>query len=129
LGGDLKEDHLTRVYLPWWRAAWFVVVTDRRVIAKWGILNKTEVALPLNFVQDASVYRSWLGLGRVKVSTAGGPSSGLVLEPLNATDARRLADTIMRKPSAQRTLVPRDAGPTIRPRLSRASGNYVKRAC
>jgi len=82
------------LYIPWWRAAWFVV-TDRRLLAKEGILNKTDVALPLHFVQDAPVYRSWLGVGRVEVSTAGGEVSTLVLEPLKAEDARRLADTII----------------------------------
>ena len=82
------------LYIPWWRAAWFVL-TDRRLIAKEGILNKTEVALPLHFIQDASVQRAWDGVGRVDVSTAGGGEGSLVLEPLRAEDARRFADTIM----------------------------------
>ena len=82
------------LYIPWWRAAWFVV-TDDRLIAKQGILGKSEVALPLHFVQDASVHRTWLGVGRVEVSTAGGEDASLVLEPLRAQDARRLADTII----------------------------------
>lgn len=82
------------LYIPWWRVAWFVL-TDRRLIAKQGILNKTEVALPLHFVQDASVHRSWLGVGRVDVSTAGGSDGNLCLEPLKAEDARRIADAII----------------------------------
>jgi uncharacterized membrane protein YdbT with pleckstrin-like domain len=82
------------LYIPWWRAAWFVV-TDRRLVAKEGILNKTEVALPLHFAQDATVQRSWLGVGSVDVSTAGGEYSAVVLTPVKAEDARRLADTIM----------------------------------
>ena len=45
------------------------------------VLNKTEVALPLHFVQDATVYRSWLGVGRVDVSTAGGEDSAVFLIP------------------------------------------------
>ena len=57
------------------------------------VLNKTEVALPLHFVQDATVYRSWLGVGRVDVSTAGGEDSAVFLHP--PEDARRLADIII----------------------------------
>lgn len=97
------------LYIPWWRVAWFVV-TDRRLIAKQGILNKTEIALPLHFVQDASVHRSWLGVGRLDVSTAGGDEGNLFLEPLKAEDARRLADTIMSQ--AKRAIV--DARPSPR---------------
>lgn len=82
------------LFIPWWRAGWFVL-TDRRLIVKFGILNKSEIALPLHFVQDASVHRSWLGVGRVLVSTAGGDYSNLRLYPLKAADARRLADTII----------------------------------
>ena len=48
------------LFIPWWRAGWFVV-TDRRLIVRYGIFNKSEIALPLHFVQDASVHRSWLG--------------------------------------------------------------------
>ncbi len=51
------------LYILWWRVAWYVV-TDHRIIAKEGILNKADMALPLHYVQDASVYRSWLGVGR-----------------------------------------------------------------
>jgi uncharacterized membrane protein YdbT with pleckstrin-like domain len=82
------------LYIPWWNAAWFSV-TERRLLAKQGIFNKTEVALPLHFVQDASVERSWLGVGRVDVSTAGGSDGSVVLEPLTAADARLFADTIL----------------------------------
>lgn len=91
------------LYIPWWRVAWFVV-TDLRLVAKQGILNKTEIALPLHFVQDASVHRSWLGVGRVDVSTAGGSEGNLCLEPLTAADARRLADTLVHQ--AKQTLIP-----------------------
>jgi hypothetical protein len=71
------------------------VRTDRRLIVECGIWNKAEIALPLHFVQDTSVHRSWLGVGRVLVSTAGGDYGNLRLYPLKASDARRLADTII----------------------------------
>ena len=41
------------LYIPWWKAAGFAI-TDQRIIARQGILNKEEIALPLRFVQDAS---------------------------------------------------------------------------
>jgi Bacterial PH domain len=56
--------------LPWWRAAW-IVLTDRRPLIRGGVLNKGERALPLHFVRDATVHRTWLGVGTVEVSTAG----------------------------------------------------------
>jgi uncharacterized membrane protein YdbT with pleckstrin-like domain len=82
------------LYILWWRVGWFVV-TDRRLIAKKGILNKTEIALPLHFVQDAAFHRSWLGIADVRISTAGGEASISRMGPLRAEDARRLADTTM----------------------------------
>jgi membrane protein YdbS with pleckstrin-like domain len=94
------------LYCFWWRVAWFVV-TDRRLISKKGILNKTEIALPLYFVQDASFRRSWIGIADVRISTAGGDASISRLGPLRAQDARRLADTIM----SQAKLVISDANP------------------
>ena len=59
------------LYVPWWRAACYVV-TDQRLITKKGILNKTDVSLPLKYVQDASVHRAWYDVARVDISTAGG---------------------------------------------------------
>jgi uncharacterized membrane protein YdbT with pleckstrin-like domain len=82
------------LYTFWLRATVFVL-TDRRVIARRGILNKEEIALPLHFIQDAAVDRSWIGIGRVKISTAGGSSGKLQMWPLSLASARRLADAIM----------------------------------
>ena len=60
-----------------------------------GIFSKTEVALPLHFVQDVSVHCSPYGVGYVYVSTAGGPEGVSRIKRLKAADARQLADTIM----------------------------------
>jgi Bacterial PH domain/Short C-terminal domain len=98
------------LYIFWWRAGWFVV-TDRRLIAKKGILNKSEQALPLHFVQDASFHRSWLGIADVRISTAGGDASISRMGALRAEDARRLADTTM----AQAKRVISDASPGTDP--------------
>ena len=81
-------------YIPWWKVAWFAV-TDQRIIGKEGIFNKDEIALPLHFVQDASVQRNMLGVARVDISTAGGREGNLVVSPLRAVDARRFADTVI----------------------------------
>ena len=81
------------LYIPWWKMTWFVV-TDRRFITKKGILNKTEVALPLHFVQNTSVHVSWEGIGRVEISTASDEGISRI-SPLRPQDARQLADTIM----------------------------------
>lgn len=39
-----------------WHARWFVL-TDRRVIARWGVLNRNQSALLLDRIQDASLTR------------------------------------------------------------------------
>jgi len=42
-------------WIPWSRR-WFVL-TDRRVISKWGVLNRNQAALLLDRIQDASLAR------------------------------------------------------------------------
>lgn len=42
-------------WIPW-RSRWFVL-TDRRVIARWGVLNRNQAALLLDRIQDASLMR------------------------------------------------------------------------
>ena len=42
-------------WIPWSRK-WFVL-TDRRVIATWGVLNRNQAALLLDRMQDVSVSR------------------------------------------------------------------------
>ena len=39
-----------------WSRRWFVL-TDRRVIARWGVFNRNQAALLLDRVQDASLAR------------------------------------------------------------------------
>ncbi len=93
-GATLLKIYTFGLYIPWWRATWFVV-TDRHLITKKGILNRTEVSLPLHFVQDASVHTSWQGVGRVDLSTAGGGEGISRIIGLRSEDSRQLADTIM----------------------------------
>ena len=42
-------------WIPWSRR-WFVL-TDRRVISRWGVLNRNQAALLLDRIQDASLAR------------------------------------------------------------------------
>jgi uncharacterized membrane protein YdbT with pleckstrin-like domain len=42
-------------WVPWSRR-WYVL-TDRRVIARWGVLNRNQAALLLDRIQDASLSR------------------------------------------------------------------------
>ena len=56
-----------------WRRATVYAVTDRRVVTRRGIVTKTEGSLPLFYVQDATI-QTFLGWGRMNVSTAGGES-------------------------------------------------------
>jgi uncharacterized membrane protein YdbT with pleckstrin-like domain len=46
------------LFVQWipWSARWYVL-TDRRVITKRGVLNRTQAALLLDRVQDASIER------------------------------------------------------------------------
>lgn len=92
--GTVNKIGTIGLYVPWWNVKWYVV-TDRRLITKKGIIGKSEVALPLRFVQDVSVICSPYNTGTVRISTAGGPESVLRIRSLKAADARQLADTIM----------------------------------
>jgi uncharacterized membrane protein YdbT with pleckstrin-like domain len=62
------------VWIPW-RARWYIL-TDRRVIARWGVLNRNQAALLLDRIQDASLMRPFpLSLirdyGHIHVESAG----------------------------------------------------------
>lgn len=65
---------LVVAWIPW-RARWFIL-TDRRVIARWGVLNRNQAALLLDRIQDASLMRPFpLSLirdyGQIHVESAG----------------------------------------------------------
>ena len=42
-------------WIPW-SARWYVL-TDRRVIVRWGVFNRTQAALLIDRIQDASLAR------------------------------------------------------------------------
>ena len=74
-------------WIPW-RARRFVL-TDRRVIARWGVLNRNQSALLLDRVQDASLERPFpLSLirdyGVIRLESAGEHSQERISSWLNA---------------------------------------------
>ena len=73
-------------YLQWTSRVW--VLTDRRVIAKSGILNRTQAAVLLERIQDASLTRPFpasliADYGILKLETAGIHSEERVTEGLH----------------------------------------------
>ena len=88
------------VWIPW-RGRWFVL-TDRRVIARWGVLNRNQAALLLERIQDASLMRPFpLSLlrdyGEIHVESAGQLSDEKIsagLRDLKMTGASRFYRTL-----------------------------------
>ena len=80
-------------WLPWSRK-WFVL-TDRRVIARWGVLDRNQAALLLDRVQDVSLPRPFpLSLirdyGTVHIESAGEHAEERIsggLDELDMTEA------------------------------------------
>jgi membrane protein YdbS with pleckstrin-like domain len=77
-----------------WRRANVYAVTDRRVAARAGLITKTEGSLPLFYVQDATI-QTFLGWGRVNVSTAGGDSGDLETNYVRKADAQEFRRVIL----------------------------------
>ena len=78
--------YLIRGYLQWTTRVW--VLTDRRVIAKSGILNRTQAAVLLERVQDASLTKPFpasliADYGILHLETAGVHSEAIVTEGLH----------------------------------------------
>lgn len=74
-------------YIGWSSRVW--VLTDRRVIARSGVLNRTQAAVLLERVQDASLTRPFpaslfADYGVLKLETAGVHSEERVTEGLHA---------------------------------------------
>jgi uncharacterized membrane protein YdbT with pleckstrin-like domain len=72
---------LFAAWIPW-QARWYVL-TDRRVIARWGVINRNQAALLLDRVQDAWLRRPFpLSLvrdyGVVHIESAGEHSRDVI---------------------------------------------------
>jgi uncharacterized membrane protein YdbT with pleckstrin-like domain len=77
------------IFVRWlpWSVRWFVL-TDRRVISRWGLLNRNQSALLLDRVQDASLSRPFpLSLvrdyGVIRLESAGIHSEERITEGLH----------------------------------------------
>ena len=69
------------LYFLWWQAKQ-LVVTNRRVIYRSGLIGKQERSIPLSRVQDVSIKYSVMGrflrYGDVRVESAGGGATEIV---------------------------------------------------
>jgi uncharacterized membrane protein YdbT with pleckstrin-like domain len=87
-------------WLPWSRR-WYIL-TDRRVIARWGVLNKHQAAVLLDRVQDASLSRPFplsmiRDYGVIFIETAGEHSEQTIsagLDELRMAGASRFYRTL-----------------------------------
>jgi uncharacterized membrane protein YdbT with pleckstrin-like domain len=77
------------IFVRWlpWSVRWFVL-TDRRVISRWGVFNRNQAALLLDRVQDASLSRPFpLSLvrdyGVIRLESAGFHSEERITEGLH----------------------------------------------
>ena len=73
-------------WIPW-SAKWFVL-TDRRLISRWGVFNKNQSALLLDRVQDASLARPFplsmiRDYGVLRLESAGMHSEERITEGLH----------------------------------------------
>jgi uncharacterized membrane protein YdbT with pleckstrin-like domain len=76
-------------WIPWSRR-WYVL-TDRRVIVRWGVLNRNQAALLLDRVQDASLTRPFplsmiRDFGVIHIESAGEHAQERISGGLNELD-------------------------------------------
>jgi len=96
LGCWLKAICTLGFYLPWW---WMrrLVVTNRRVYMRSGLLSKAERSIPLSKVQDVTVRAGalgrMLGYGTVRVESAGALTTEIVAT--NVSDPGGVRDAIL----------------------------------
>jgi uncharacterized membrane protein YdbT with pleckstrin-like domain len=79
-------------WVPWSRR-WYVL-TDRRVIARWGVLNRNQAALLLDRIQDASLSRPFplsmlRDYGVIHIESAGEHAQERISAGLNELDMTR----------------------------------------
>ena len=88
------------LYLVWWTARQ-IVVTNRRVIWREGVLAKKERSVPLSRIQDVSVSYGIIGrimgYGDVRVESAGGPATEI--KAAGVSDPGGVKDAILRQVS------------------------------
>ena len=109
-------------WIPWSRR-WFVL-TDRRVISKWGVFNRNQAALLLDRIQDASLARPFpLSLirdyGVLHLESAGEHAQERIsggLQNLSMTQSTTFYRTLTDAQTREHEYLARDPEATIRQR-------------
>jgi len=82
------------LYLLFWRAK-ALLVTNRRVIWRTGLIGKSERSIPLSRVQDVSIKYGLpgriLGYGDVRVESAGGGETEIVATAISDPEGTQQA--------------------------------------
>ena len=86
------------LYLIWWHAK-RLIVTNRRVIRRSGVLGRAERSIPLSRVQDVSIRYNPIGrlpgYGNVRIESAGGRLTEIVAYGIS--DPQGVRDAIIRQ--------------------------------
>jgi hypothetical protein len=77
-----------------WRKRNVYVLTDKRLMIGKGVVNRTETSLPMNRIDDVVFARRGFGAYCEIVFMAHGRRRTVLVGPLLAKDARRLASEI-----------------------------------
>ena len=77
-----------------WRKRQVYVLTDDRLMSGKGVINRTEVSIPIGRIDEVGFVRRGLGSYCQIVLTAHGRRRMELVGPLLAKDARRLAGEI-----------------------------------
>lgn len=84
-----------------WLRAKSLTLTDRRVVVRAGVLNRSQRVVPVSMVQDVNVRTTWFGTGVVALTTAGGALS-LEAFSASAAEAQAFGAAVMRAAHSQR---------------------------
>lgn len=90
----------TILTLGLWLLSWAkteLVVTNRRIVWRKGLINTDERSIPLNQITDVQVRQGIVGkifgYGNVQIESAGGPLTEIVAE--NVRGPKRVRDAIL----------------------------------
>jgi hypothetical protein len=76
-----------------WRRKTQFIVTNRRVIWRRGVINRTERSIPLSRLQDVTKQRRLMS-GWIELSSAGGTEGVEILGPMWNRSVDRMAEAI-----------------------------------
>jgi hypothetical protein len=77
-----------------WRRRTWVLLTDRRVMIRVGLVGQTIRTVPLSRVQDATFRRTVFGFGTIRITSAGGMAGTIAYSGLPRAEARQLIDEV-----------------------------------